>query len=1047
MSASRPKRKMIIPKPRGIQAIAATLPHGSPAAAQSGKFTPAASAGSSRSTPRPATSNKGRGEKEVQGKGKSIGSTAVSPISIASTVQVISSDDDEEDEDLEEVPIPTAPSSPYPNTPISQPTGTSTPLVGEHAAEDEDDEDEEEDDGVIHLEIGGETAEEKAKRIALMNRKKPMTARDRALRLEVHKVHVIALLASSSQRNRWCNDTLLKARLLSLLPHPLQAAFNIPPSRFPDRAQRSRLFFDALQTLVTWWSQTFFDISDYTLGIRTRPWDDVQEIIESIPKEQLRTFPKYEEEKSGKKGKAREENPVLETLEQECGGERLRSINSLMKKALQQEGSRDVSAQLFVSLARAAGLGARLVTSLQAVPWKAEKAGTKKKKPQGAGKGGRTVASRQGMGDDEDDEDEDELEEVPIPGVSDGEKKSNTRGAGKRRLKDPADLYRLRKYRPPPQKLGSKRKVKQDLSDQPPVFWAEIFSRPDQRWIPVDPVRGVIRKKQHYEPTSDSGPVRMLYVVAFEEDGYARDVTLRYTKNFYAKTSKLRPPTRPDEADWWSQSVMGFLRRPYRLNRDDLEDAELEMSQESEKMPQHMSGFKDHPIYVLKRHLRQTQVLPANTNPIGHFKGEPVFRRSSVLEVKTPENWLRSGRITKPNQDPLKWIKQRAVTLEKRRRMELAKEQGEEMEQGLYAEWQTEVYVPPAIVDGVIPRNSFGNIDLYAPTMLPVGAVHLPYKGIAKVAKSLNISYAEAVTGFEFKKQRAVPTLSGIVVAAENKQLVLEAYEESTAAAEERERVKREEKALKRWVKLVNGLRVRLRLREEYGGTGDTANPLGEAPDPENTNNLPRNPGGKTAKDVLAAAHKMATQAWEDSVGGEEEDAVDQGMEEVDVPDPALPRNEVKLEREEKKEQEEVEVEAQASTRPKVMLRFNNPRSNASSPALPLHTSPAPSKRATRQRQPPRQSTRAAGKRKARTPSEEEEEETSEDEILEIPETSRGKGKSTKAVPIPHADGGRRSLRSRGGKTKEQEEEERLKNERMRLALASDDDASEEDYL
>lgn len=29
-------------------------------------------------------------------------------------------------------------------------------------------------------------------------------------------------------------------------------------------------------------------------------------------------------------------------------------------------------------------------------------------------------------------------------------------------------------------------------------------------------------------------------------------------------------------------------------------------------------------------------------------------------------------------------------------------------------------------MQGVIPQNSFGNIDVYAPTMLPGGAVHLP---------------------------------------------------------------------------------------------------------------------------------------------------------------------------------------------------------------------------------------------------------------------------------------------------------------------------------
>lgn len=102
-----------------------------------------------------------------------------------------------------------------------------------------------------------------------------------------------------------------------------------------------------------------------------------------------------------------------------------------------------------------------------------------------------------------------------------------------------------------------------------------------------------------------------------ETDGYAREVTLRYTKSFGAKTSKLRVPQRKDEPDWW-EGVLGMLTRPYRLvsenvnrkvavrsvelilsqNRDDLEDAELETSQVSEAMPMHLNGFKDHPMYV-----------------------------------------------------------------------------------------------------------------------------------------------------------------------------------------------------------------------------------------------------------------------------------------------------------------------------------------------------------------------------------------------------------------------------------------------------------------
>lgn len=126
-----------------------------------------------------------------------IGTRPASPISVASTVLSVSDKDEDDEDELEEVPIPIV----------------SNEVQGGDEDEDEEDgedEESEDDDGVIHLEIGGETAEEKAKRMVLAKRKKPLTARDRALRLEVHKVHVIALLASASVRNKWCNNSLLK---------------------------------------------------------------------------------------------------------------------------------------------------------------------------------------------------------------------------------------------------------------------------------------------------------------------------------------------------------------------------------------------------------------------------------------------------------------------------------------------------------------------------------------------------------------------------------------------------------------------------------------------------------------------------------------------------------------------------------------------------------------------------------------------------------------------------------------------------------------------
>lgn len=140
-------------------------------------------------------------------------------------------------------------------------------------------------------------------------------------------------------------------------------------------------------------------------------------------------------------------------------------------------------------------------------------------------------------------------------------------------------------------------------------------------------------------------------------------------------------------------------------------------------MPSSIGGFKDHPLYVLvsvlninehlynslnrryalERHLKRDQVIHPYTQ-IGRFRGEPVFSRSDVLSLKTSENWMRSGRIIKAGEQPLKDVKVRAVTVARKRAVEMAKSEGGggtegEVTQGMYAEWQTELYMPAPIID------------------------------------------------------------------------------------------------------------------------------------------------------------------------------------------------------------------------------------------------------------------------------------------------------------------------------------------------------------
>jgi len=122
--------------------------------------------------------------------------------------------------------------------------------------------------------------------------------------------------------------------------------------------------------------------------------------------------------------------------------------------------------------------------------------------------------------------------------------------------------------------------------------------------------------------------------------------------------------------------------------------------------------------YVLLRHLKQNETIyppPPTTPELGKFRGEPVYPRSSVLSLKTAENWMRSeGRKIKMGEPPLKMVRVRAGTVNKQREIELVKQAvsdnrrdgggsggGDDgvMMQGLYARSQTEVYVPDPIID------------------------------------------------------------------------------------------------------------------------------------------------------------------------------------------------------------------------------------------------------------------------------------------------------------------------------------------------------------
>lgn len=562
-------------------------------------------------------------------------------------------------------------------------------------------------------------------------------------------------------------------------------------------------------------------------------------------------------------------------------GEKIDNVEAFRRHARDCEGSRDVGAQLFTALLRGLGLEARLVANLQPIGYgwsKSEEAVAKKKKSKEAAQ----IASNGRAGSDDDSQntssEEDiatgsttrssDIKQAPLPKKG-APRKSRTRGGRNApiNLDDSSELSSAPNIGNDsdddsvvdvtpsiPRKAPNKHYDK----DMPfPLYWAEVVSPLTHKIIPVDPL--ILLPPVAYNPElltsfeprgakAEKAKMVLAYVVAFSPDGSGKDVTTRYLKRHMwpGRTKSVRVPVDKvpvynrkgkirhyEEYDWFKTVMSGYARTDkMRTVVDDLEEAKdlkpvKPEKKESRAGEETLQSYKQSAEFVLERHLRREEALLPGARPVKMFttgKGdkateEPVFRREDVMNCRTGESWHKEGRKVRPGEYPMKMVPVRAVTLTRKREVEEAeRDGGEKLKQGLYAWDQTEWIIPPPIEDGVIPKNAFGNMDCYVPTMVPSGAVHIPLKSTVRICKRLGIDYAEAVTGFEFGKQRAVPVITGVVVAADHEHLVIDEWEKDEEERKKKEEGKREKIALHLWRKFLMGLRIVERVREEYGG-------------------------------------------------------------------------------------------------------------------------------------------------------------------------------------------------------------------------------------
>ncbi|KAK4073789.1 hypothetical protein Trihar35433_3263 [Trichoderma harzianum] len=685
------------------------------------------------------------------------------------------SDDEEEDAEFEDVAIP-------------EPTVQTLELESDEE-EDEDEDMNFEDVDLLFPLPDGDAEQQEPKELELNlsaqksamtskqgpDRRKPITKEERERRIDIHKAHLICLMSHVARRNHWCNDAevqdALRSRLTDKMIQYLTPGTNL--SQFG----RTESLKNGLKFVADMWKEQY-EITER--GMRRSLWAEEVEQLDNY------VLP----------------NDMESCLDKADFREAARTL----------QGSRDVGAQLYCALLRSAGVRARLVCSLQ---------------PLAFGSAGPTLPKTKETSKSKSASKAEHMLSQVAKYREMAAAVSSTSSAGpstaRRRLGHPnATDYNFEPTAAPTKPRPTFSAPKQIRESSYPVYWVEILDVGHQKWQPTDPVvTHTFWKPKVFEPPITDKENCLSYVIAFNADGTAKDVTRRYAKGYAAKTRKLRIETALDDGQKWWRKVMKMYKPKTTSDLDQIEDIELSGVEAREPMPRNVQDFKGHPVYALERHLRRHEVLIPGAVPSGTVAAgaraplEKVYRRKDVRIARSAEKWFRLGYEVRPGEIPAKWLPKRVQN--KRSRYEEEDQDEDDAGTPIYTVDQAEIYEPPPVRNGRIPKNKFGNIEVYVPSMVPKGGVHIASEYARRAAYALGIDCAPALTGFQFKGRQGTAVLNGVVIAKEFEEAIHATIQGMLDLEQELEDEKRRYVALKLWRRLLMGLRIRERIWSNVG--------------------------------------------------------------------------------------------------------------------------------------------------------------------------------------------------------------------------------------
>lgn len=417
-----------------------------------------------------------------------------------------------------------------------------------------------------------------------------------------------------------------------------------------------------------------------------------------------------------------------------------------------------------------------------------------------------------------------------------------------------------------------------EIPEEPPFLWFELFSQREDRFITIDLYRTRVDSANTWNtPTSrlsdiTGGPIVRLSADADSADeliddeespkkkkrkrrdsgvmlpkgrlgssesayifGVGRCGRLSHVSPLYVN-SYCEPLAAMGDWKWVQEMVKDWNNRRAKSKefKDDdavnpsvearmvdVQDEEIKQIADTEPRPTSKAAYQHHPLYVLKEHLLQFEMLrPDATEPDHFFQDQEVYARSQVGIIHTADKWIQYGMQVRAGETCVTSKIKRSGANWDMAAMTWVPEEEAEMSD-YFGDWQIEPYVPPVAKDGMVPKNKYGNVYLFKTEMMPVGCVRIQgYPAIDKTAKRIGVDIAPAMVGWTVEAYFSLPKLEGFIICEESHDTLIDAWLEDNVHREAERKRKQRSQIAQIWISLTKQLLLQKRLDEnEKNGT------------------------------------------------------------------------------------------------------------------------------------------------------------------------------------------------------------------------------------